>query len=171
MEKILLATKEWEAKGVHRHRFARLLGTAFDMSTMSYSYTHPDTQVQVALFTLLCLCVDDMRVPLKALESFTNRLFTHTPQLDPILDCLVDNLARMSDFYPSHLAQMIVSSTIDFIRTTLFDEQCADMPLHEGSLPFVKHNRLGSGLGTAFASFGWERLSFPDVKTHIQILP
>lgn len=141
------------------------------MATVAYGQNHIKTQVQIALFTLLALCVDDLEVGTEALEAFTSRLYTGASQLDPVLDCLVDNLHHMSDHFLPYASKSIAVATIDFVNATIFNEESSGMSLRDAALPYVEYKRLRNALGGAYGFFVWDRYNFPDISTHIQAIP
>jgi len=170
-ERVLEGTKQWTQKGLSAARYERHFVTSINMATIAYGHTHIDVQVQIALFTLLALCVDDLEVSSEALQGFTTRLYTGIPQLDPVLDCLVENLGHMPEYFLPYASKSIVVATIEFVNATLFDKESAGMVLHDAALPYVEYKRLRNALGGAYGFFVWDKFSFPDISAHIQVIP
>ena len=145
--------------------------TAVNFATTTFGHNHFDTQVHIALFTVLCLCVDDLEVDTTALAEFVQRLQSGMPQLHPVLDHLAERLRRTPDFYSPYASSAIVAGTVHFTNCTLFDKESESMELHPSALPFVLYKRARNSLGEVYASYVWDKFNFPDVFTHIQILP
>ncbi|KAI0689740.1 isoprenoid synthase domain-containing protein [Cytidiella melzeri] len=167
---VLETTKEWAKKGLAPDRWQPFYKTGFDLGTIGYGHTRFDVQAQIALFSILGLCIDDFLVSDEALDCFSDRLLSGSPQLDPILDCMVDNLSRMHDFFPPYAAKTIILSAIAFIDATLHDKDNSGTS-HHAALPYVNFRRMRSGMGEIYHFFIWDKFSFPDVYTHIQSIP
>ncbi|KAI0343535.1 terpenoid synthase [Trametopsis cervina] len=170
-ERVLAGAKQWHEKGLSASRYEPHYTTSINMATVAYGHTHVDVQVQIALFTLLALCVDDLQVSREALEAFSTNLYTGAPQLDPVLNCLIDNLTHMPEFFLPYASKSIVVATIEFVNATLFDMDTSGMTLHDAALPYVEYKRLRNALGGAYGFFVWDKFSFPDVSVHIQVIP
>ena len=172
VEKLVLDyTKKWEKMGLTPDRWRPLFKVAVDLGALGYGHTRVDVQAQIALFSLLGLCIDESVVSDEALDAFTTNLLTGTRQLDPLLDCLVDNLRRMSEFFPPYASKCITLSTIEFIDGCLHDKDVMGIKLHNSALPYVNFKRLRNGIAAAYAFFVWDKFSFPDVNTYVQIIP
>lgn len=169
--RIRAAVQSWDLGDIPAPRVQRHTVTAISMATTTFGHTHADTQVHVGLFTVLCLCVDDLEVDGAALAAFVPRLQGGAPQLHPVLDLLVANLQRMPAFYHAYAASAIVAGTVHFINCTLFDKQEVNMELHPTALPYVLYKRARNSLGEVYASFVWDKANFPDIATHIQVMP
>jgi hypothetical protein len=167
----LEGSQEWTKKGLEPTRYERHFKTSVNIAAFTFSHTPVDVQVQIALFTLLALCIDDLEVSSEAMDAFSARLYGGIPQLDPLLDCLVDILTRMPDYYHPYAAKTIVVATVEFIDATLFDKQSVGFTLHEDALPYVEFKRLRNSLGGVYGSFVWDKATFPDIFSHIQVLP
>lgn len=152
-------------------RYDRHFTTSINMATIAFGHTHIDVQVQIGLFTLLALCVDDLEVSSEALEAFSTRLYTGAPQLDPLLDCLIDNLSHMGEYFLPYASKSIVVATIEFVNATLFDKESSGMALRDCALPYVEYKRLRNALGGAYGFFVWDKFSFPEISAHIQVIP
>ena len=140
------------------------------MAITTFGHTHPDVQVHIALFTVLALCIDDLEIKTGALEEFVQRLHTGTRQLHPVLDNLVDNLGELPKYFPPYSAAAIFAATVQFVNSTLFDKQAEEMPLTADSMPYVLYKRARNSLGEVYGFYVWDRFSFPDIATHIQVI-
>lgn len=179
IEPLFLATvASWGIIDITAPQYKKPLFTSVCVATTMFSHVHPDTQLHIALYSLLAGCVDDLDIPIDALQQFASRLNNGAPQVHPVLELLVQNLKRMPDFYPNFSATAILAGTIQFVNATLFDKLCqagpmgsSGMSLRSGALPYVRYKRARNSLGEVFALFAWDKHHFPDVTTHIQALP
>jgi hypothetical protein len=170
-QRVREGASEWTKKGVDPARYARHFKTSINISTITYGHTHIDVQVLIGLFTLLVLCVDDLEVSSEALDGFGTRLFSGTAQLDPVLDCIVDLLAVMPNYFLPYACKTILTATIEFVDATLFDKQSVGIKPEVKALPYIDFKRLRNSLGGAYGCFLWDKFSFPDIFSHIQVLP
>ena len=138
---------------------------------MFYSYRPLDVQVLIALYAFLIAMIDDFNTGIPALEEFSLRLCTGRKQLHPVLDCMAMILGRMPDYYLPYASQSIVISTIQFINATAFDKNTEGMPLVAGSRAFPDYKRDRSGIGEAFGFFAFDKGTFPDLSSHVQVIP
>lgn len=167
---VLEGMNRWEELGLKMARWKPFFRTACDNAYTAYGHTRVDVQAHIAQYTILTLAIDDFVVNDDALDAFSARLLNGAPQLDPILDCLVDSLRGMPDFFPSYAAKCIVDSTIQFVDGTLFDKQSVGLKPLYGAQSYVEWRRRNSGVGFAYEFFIWDKFSFPDIYKHIQVV-
>ncbi|EKM53546.1 uncharacterized protein PHACADRAFT_125341 [Phanerochaete carnosa HHB-10118-sp] len=161
----------WDVGNIPARRLERHIISGIQLGTIGYGHTHFDTQIQIALYTVLGLCVDDYEVDNAALSEFVQRLQSGRPQLHPVLDLFADNLRHMTDFFNLYSATTVVTDTINFVNCTLFERHLEDMRLCPSASQYPLYKRARNGLGEVFAAFIWDKFSFPDVSTHIQAIP
>ena len=169
--RVLKQTEGWARKGLSSNRWLPYLEASLDIATITYGHTRLDIQVHITLFTILTIAIDEFEVGDENLDLFTARLLSGSPQPDPLLDCLVDNLRHMSDFFPTSSCRCITISTMEFIDGTLQDKNLTGMHLQPGTLPYVNYKRFRNGLGAAYGFFIWDKFSFPNVSNFIQVIP
>lgn len=164
----------WTTFDFTANKFARARQTSVCVATTMFGHTHIDAQVQIALYSLLAGCVDDLEIDDQALEEFAPRISRGSPQLHPILDLLVEIVRLMPNCYPSYSATAIFAGTVQFVNSTLFDRKCEgeiQMPLQMDALPFIRYKRARNSLGEVYNLFAWDKFNYPDITAHIQILP
>ncbi|KAI0090557.1 isoprenoid synthase domain-containing protein [Irpex rosettiformis] len=172
VEKLVLDhTKGWENMGFTSDRWRPFLKAGIDLGAVGYGHTRVDVQAHIALFTVLFFCIDEFVASAEALDGFSARLLSGTPQLDPLLDCMVDSLRHMPDFFLPYAAKCIVLSAIEFIDSCLHDKDVEGMKLHTAALPYINFKRMRNGLAAVYAFFVWDKFSFPNVSTYIQVIP
>jgi hypothetical protein len=162
---------DWANKGIDPGPCMRFFGPSLDLATVAYSYTPIDAQVHIAIFTMIAIFIDDFGVSDEAMDGFQERLLTRTPQLDPVLDLLVDNLLQMSNFYPSYACKCSTLSAIAHTDATLYEKKNGDEVLDRIALPYVRYKRFRTGLAEAYSFFIWDKFSFPDMSVYIQTTP
>lgn len=113
----------WNAGDVPPQRIERGLVAGIDVARMAYGHTPLATQVHIALWTALCIYVDDFDIGVGEIAEFPARFHSGRAQLHPLLDVLADKLRKMPDFFHDYGAAAIVTSTIQFITCTLVDKQ------------------------------------------------
>jgi hypothetical protein len=144
---------------------------SIQLASTAYSHTPLEVRVQIAMYTLLCLLVDEFSVPAPALEGFVDRMFSGLPQLHPVLDRLVENLQKMKDYYSPWTANQIIKSAACFVDSMAVDSHLKTMKLGPAALGYVTARRLSNGIGEAYAAFIWDKFNFPDVSCYVQTIP
>ncbi|KAI0343533.1 terpenoid synthase [Trametopsis cervina] len=173
-QRFLQGLSEWHELDFMADKYKKAHYTSVCVATTMFGHTHLDTQVFIALYSLLAGCVDDLEIDDIALEEFAPRINSGAPQLHPILDLLVQHLRRARDYYPAYSSTAIFAGTIQFVNATWFDRRCGTnigMPLQKDALPYVRFKRARNSLGEVYNLFAWDKFNFPDVTRHIQILP
>lgn len=163
--------KRWAEHGLMPERYEKHLAMSMNMATIAFGHTHIDVQVHIALFTILTRCIGDHQVSSLALESFGSRMASGAHQLDPVLNCLVENLSRMSWYFLPHASRSIMAATMDFINATLFDKESVGMKLRDGALPHIEYKRTKNALSGGYGFFVWDKFSFPNISSYIQTIP
>lgn len=169
--RIRATVASWDFGGIPTERVQRHVVTGTSMAATAYAHTHPDTQVHIALFTVLCLCVDDLEVDAGALAAFVPRMQAGETQAHPVLARLAQSLRAMPEFFHSYAATAILVGTVHFVNCTLVERQTDSMPLHPTALPYVLYKRARNSLGEVYAAFVWDKFNFPDISSHIQVTP
>ena len=77
----------------------------------------------------------------------------------------------MPDFFNLYTATTIFTDSINFVNCTLFEKQTDAVPLHPTALPYVLYKRARNSLGEVYSAFVWDKFSFPDISSHIQVTP
>ena len=170
-QRVRTYTTQWNLGHRTPDGFDGALVNAVWIAGCAYSHTPLDVQVHIALYTLLATCVDDLSVPLIALEEFMERFYSRAPQLHPILDLLADNILGMGNYFPSFPTKIIIKSTIDFINMMAFEQNTQTMPLRPAAMSYITMKRLYNGAADAYFCFVFDKFAFPNVSSYIQALP
>ncbi|KAF7798948.1 hypothetical protein EIP86_010176 [Pleurotus ostreatoroseus] len=161
----------WDIDESYAKKFYATLVAGVAIAISAYGHTPIATQVHIATYTLLTICVDDLIMGTDAVEEFMTRLYSGQPQTHPILQYLAENLAAMPDFFPPDAAKAIVASTVIFVNQTLFDKKLEGITIHQDARQFVESKRIKNGLAEAYSFFIWDKETFPDVVSYIQSVP
>ena len=160
----------WDLGDVTAERYGRIIVAAINEATTSYGHTHPDVQVHIALYSVLILIIDDLEINPAALQEFVQRLQTGAPQLHPVLTYLAENIQHLPEYFPPYAATAIFAATVQFINSTVFDKELENMPLTKDSLPYVLYKRARNSLGEVYGFMVWDKFTFPNISTHIQVI-
>lgn len=157
--------------GIPPHVYLPHVDASINIATMAYGHTHPDVQVQVTIYTILLIAIDDLGVDSRAMEEFVQRLHLGEHQLHPILDHLVENLRDMSKYFLPYAASAIVAATLQYVSATAFDKQAEDASMAPETVQYVEYKRVKNGVAEAYGFMIWDKFDFPDLTTHIQVIP
>ena len=160
----------WDLGDVTAERYGPIIVAAINEATTSYGHTHPDVQVHIALYSVLILIIDDLEINPAALQEFVQRLQTGAPQLHPVLTYLAENIQHLPEYFPPYAATAIFAATVQFINSTVFDKELENMPLTKDSLPYVLYKRARNSLGEVYGFMVWDKFTFPNISTHIQVI-
>ncbi|KAH9949259.1 hypothetical protein B0H21DRAFT_145454 [Amylocystis lapponica] len=146
--------------------------TGIMMAATAFSHISSlDTRVQIALYTTLLVCVDQVMESLP-FDRLYDRFFSGVLQTDSdIFGHLSQILMGMWALYPRFAASSILVSTLQFLNATILECQTRDVVLSTKALPFVEYRRALTGISDAYAAFIWEKSRFPDVQVYIGVLP
>lgn len=150
------------------------INTGYVIAITAYQHTPPKLQAEIALYTGLVTIVDDGLIDAAALQEFVPRFCSGSPQLHPTLSCLVENCHNLKEHFGIFGANIIFSTTLDFINCDLFTRWGQDgtpIAIHQGSAPYLRFMRDQDGLARSYSAFIWPKVTFPDTKEYIQAYP
>lgn len=163
--------KTWDIDSSYVEKFYACLEAGVSIAISAYGHTPIDTQVHIAVYTLLTICVDELIMDAVDIEEFMDRLKSGAPQRHPLLHHLAENLFAMPEYFPTFASKTIVLATIDFVNFTLFDKQTENIPIDRSARGFVEYKRKKNGIAEAYSYFIWDKSVFPDILSYIQSLP
>ncbi|GBE82198.1 predicted protein [Sparassis crispa] len=150
------------------------VNTAITLTFTAYNHiANFDTKLQIALFTVIVLSLDDP-VVLDSLPSREfHRLFSAgAPEAQSgLLAELTRLLPGMWDHYPRYAASAISTSALDFVNMCILENETKDLVLSADAVPFLVYRRTKSATAEAYAHFIWDKTKFPDVKEYVQAIP
>lgn len=161
----------WGIGDVLPPRLHRHVVTGINIAKAAYAHTPVATQVHIALWTALCIFVDDFEIDKDAVAVFAERFHAGQTQLHPLLEALAGTLRDMPKFFHPYGAASIVTSTIQYVVCTLFDKEAEGMDVHPAARDYPVYKRSHNGIGEGYAHCIFDKVHFPDVSTHIQMIP
>ncbi|KAF8576474.1 terpenoid synthase, partial [Ramaria rubella] len=116
--------------------------------------------------------VDDMAPKDPSTFSvFEQRFLRGQPQLNPVLDALVEVLLCMWELYDPFCANYIVASTFEFLTATCLEPELETLPLIQGAQRFPWFIRNGTGVATAFACMIFTKSGRFDIMKYVRAIP
>jgi hypothetical protein len=105
------------------------------------------------------------------LRMFQQRFLTGQPQMDPVLDALVEVLLDLWKRYEPLCANSIIASVFEFITFNCIEREVEALPLIRGAQRFPGFLRDRTGLSPAYAFMIFPQASNPNILEYIQALP
>ncbi|KAI0941721.1 terpene cyclase [Taiwanofungus camphoratus] len=162
--------QSWRNESLIRpHVVTALIGTITAYGHISSM----DTKVQIALFTVLVLAMDDPAI-LGSIDShqFHQRVCAGEAHRDTgMLGEFTRIISGMWTHYPPFSANLIFASALCFVNMSMLENESGSVELCSAALPFVQYRRSRSATAEAYACFIWEKAEFPDVHVYLQAIP
>lgn len=130
-----------------------------------------ELQAEIGLFTGLAVLIDDGLVGTPDPQEFLTRFWSGSRQLHPSLDRFAETVHTLMKYFTQYGANALLSSTIDFLNSQIFQRENRAIDLGLGSIPYTKYLRAKDGYVEAYAAFVWPKDIFPDTKEYIQAFP
>jgi hypothetical protein len=94
------------------------------------------------------------------------------PQLDPVLDALVDILHRIWGKWDDVAANLIINGTLDYVTASCIEASLENSPsFMPTSLRFPWFFREASGIAKPYAAFGFSKSERLAGEDYFQVLP
>lgn len=110
--------------------------------TLGFGYLHLPTledAVFVGSFTTLTVCSDDIfEKETDLVAGFQTRFMNNQPHGHPILDALAALLREIPTLWEPVLANMLVTSTLNFINSMLHEDKTRDLQVISQNLPQLR---------------------------------
>lgn len=164
-------TKKWDLGGFNPRAFDSVVKASIGIATITYPHIPPGAQLYVALFTVIAIAIDDFACSAEALNAFSDRMRTSSPQLHPLLDLLVEILDDTANHFPPIAAREIVRGMMAFVDSNAMECEAPKDPLRPGMFAYVLAKRQANGVGRAYANFVWDKTNFPNYFTYMQAAP
>jgi hypothetical protein len=103
--------------------------------------------------------------------DFEQRFLRGQPQLDPVLDALVEVLMQMWGQYDALAANSIITASFDFVTTSCMEPDLEKAPLVKGTQRFSYYLRERTGGSYAYAFLLFPKSSQISVTEYIQAMP
>lgn len=92
------------------------------------------------------------------------------PQLDPVLEALVEVLLRICDQYDTQTANFILTATFNYLNSTCLEPEIETKTLTRGAVRFPWFFRDRTGLSLAFAHMLFPKSQGIGLADYIQVL-
>lgn len=163
--------KTWDLGGFDPRVFDAVVEASIGIATITYPHIPPSAQLYVSLYTVIAIAIDDFACSIEALNAFSDRMRTGSPQLHPLLDRLVEVLDDTANHFPAIAAREIVRCTMAFVDSNAMECEAPTEPLRPGMFAYVLAKRQANGIGRAYANFVWDKTNFPNYFTYMQAAP
>ncbi|KAF3769498.1 hypothetical protein M406DRAFT_36360 [Cryphonectria parasitica EP155] len=133
-----------------------------------------DVQVYVGIYTWLVILIEDKIGECAAeVEGFERRFLTGEEQPTPLLRATAALMKETWDFWDPILANLIVTSTMDFVTSNIIDtrREFKNMPVTKAGKSFPYFFRNMSGISIAYACFIYSKEEYPDIGLFLEALP
>jgi hypothetical protein len=157
-------------------RIQPYIDASVELAITSYSYTSPQIQEAVALFTAYAISIDDLghEFPVE-MRNFTSLLLLGQPQKNKFLQEACLWLTNYGPLFGQFAESMIAKSTMDFISGCYLElerEKLDDSA--STTLEFAEYLRIKTGSAEAFAFFLFPEETFPEenlLQTYLPAVP
>ncbi|KAF8584202.1 terpenoid synthase [Ramaria rubella] len=163
---------EMDTRNLRCEQLERTLHLAASLIEIAYHDCNFAEKKNMALFNWFLIYADDMapRDP-STFGVFEQRFLRGQPQLNPVLDALVEVLLRTWELYDPFCANYIVLSAIEFFTATCLEPELETLPLIQGAHRFPWFIRSGSGIATAFGCMMFTKSNKIDIMKYVRVIP
>jgi Trichodiene synthase (TRI5) len=169
---VVTELRDWSKGKIayHDHSFAVKKNIA--LYNWYVIYWIDDASVSWWLVDRYHIYVDDMapKDPTNFI-GFEERFLSGQPQLDPVLDALVEVLMRMWDFYDPFCANSIIVSSFEFFSSTCLEPDLERLPVVQGTERFSWYLRERTGVAVAFSLMTFTKSSRINTMAFVQAVP
>ena len=103
-------------------------------------------------------------------RAFQQRFLSGEPQLNPVLDALVDALMRTWDLFDPLCANSIIAFTFEFVTSTSMQADVEKLSLSRGAQRFSWFFRERSGVPTSYTLFMFAKSTQIDIMEYFQAI-
>jgi hypothetical protein len=151
--------------------FQLALHGAVAIATTTYAHLeNVSTRQFICLYTTCLIYFDDLtRTDASMAREFHTRFACAKPQMHPLLDLFGDILRNSYDHFLPSCANLVISSSLDFITGLVVDHDLQTMQVNKNAVSYPRWVRTVMGVSTAFVIFTFP----PDIPlaSYVQILP
>ncbi|KAF9458113.1 isoprenoid synthase domain-containing protein [Collybia nuda] len=138
---------------------------------MGYTKCTFAEKTTLALFNWYMIFIDDMcSKDIAAYSVFQERFLRGQPQLNPILDALVEVLLRFFDQYDAPTANSILSASLDFVNSNCIEPKLAALSPVPGAVHFPWYFRDRAGMAIVYALMMFPKTKGVVVSDYVQVL-
>ncbi|OBZ66821.1 Trichodiene synthase [Grifola frondosa] len=137
-----------------------------------FGHVGAEHQLYIAVYNAYMLYADDHCAghP-KSLLEFPQRIVNGDEQLDPIFDRYGTHIKKAYELWPSFGANIIVSSTMNFMTGTYIENTTKAMRISPSAIQYPDYHRELAGIASAYSVFNFPNSWRTSVDSYVQILP
>ncbi|KAI0753445.1 hypothetical protein C8Q80DRAFT_513883 [Daedaleopsis nitida] len=119
----------WSADGISPSYVDALIDTSCSMAENTYSHTSYDHQLIVARYNAYVVVADDLGEHcVEAMGQFAERFARGERQLHPVLDCMVNLLRTVHEYYLVHIMAAAEGKPVIHVLRQVVDEALDSVP-------------------------------------------
>jgi hypothetical protein len=104
--------------------------TSVNMATTAFGHCSENTKLLICLYTAFLLYLDDRdRADINEVRNFNMRFILGQAQASPALEGLAQAIREVSLCYESVVANIIVTSTLNFVTAVVLEHETESMPV------------------------------------------
>ncbi|KAF9465961.1 isoprenoid synthase domain-containing protein [Collybia nuda] len=169
LEKIMRA--EMNNRNICCPQLEKTLHLAASLIELGYHDCTLTEKTNIALYNWYLIYIDDMSSKdTGPFMAFQERFLRRMPQLNPVLEALVEVLMRIYELYDLPTANSILSATFNFVNSTCIEPEIETLPLTRGLVRFPWFLRDQTGVAIAFALLLFPKSKNIGVTDYIQAL-
>ena len=107
----------------------------------------------------------------ESLLAFQERFLRRQPQLDPVLDALSDVFIQLYDIFQPYCANLILSSSLEFLTGTAFEPQIKALTLDSTAKQFPWYLRELTGIAEGFSHLVFPMRLGINVLEYVKAIP
>jgi len=163
---------DYEAHNLQSDRLKQTVHLCASLIELGYHDLDLDEKKNIAILNWYMVYVDDLASKNTGpIREFEMRFLRKQPQLDPVLDALVDALLRLWDQYEMLVANSILESMFEFISSSCVEQKVETLPLSRDAKRFPWFLRERTGIGAGYAFLMFTKARNVDIMEYIQAMP
>ncbi|KAH9889842.1 terpenoid synthase [Cubamyces lactineus] len=169
--RMLMEIESWEVELSPKHAEC-FIETGSHFAETAYRHTSPEHRFFAARYTAYFLYADDIgQHHVEALKQFPRRFMNGEPQLNPILDRLVNLVKCAHELWTDVGTDAIIIGTLEAISAFYLEYSTRDMVVKPGAVRYPDYLRLRSGIDPPFIAFVFMRGWRNTAESYLQLIP
>ena len=166
-----LEVESWDVGLLPKHAEC-FIETGSHFAETAYGHTAPEHRFFVARYTAYFLYADDIgQHHVEALKQFPRRFMNGEPQMNPILDRLVDLVKSAHELWTDVGTDAIIVGTLEAISGFYLEYATHDMVIKPGAVRYPDYLRLRSGIDPPYVAFVFMRGWRSTAESYLQLIP
>ncbi|KAI0662064.1 terpenoid synthase [Cubamyces menziesii] len=169
--RMLMEVESWNV-GLSSKHAECFIETGSHFAETAYRHTSPEHRFFAARYTAYFLYADDIgQHHVEALKEFPRRFMNGEPQLNPILDRLVNLVKSAHELWTDVGTDAIIIGTLEAISAFYLEYATHDMVIKPGAVRYPDYLRLRSGIDPPFIAFVFMRGWRDTAESYLQLIP